>query len=93
MNEKTRTTLAVIGACAMFGSAVLVSATSDPSRAWAGSGNEPDITYTQPTQAVMTTGATATAGPAATTLKISLASPTLKATPLAAECNTTGQCP
>ena len=93
MNEKPRRALAVLGACAIFGSMLVVSATSSPGRAFAGSGNEPDNTYVQPTQAAMTTGATVTAGPAATTLAKSLMTPTLKATPPAAECNTTGQCP
>ena len=93
MNGKTRTTLAVIGACATFGSMVVVGLASNPGRAMAGSGNGIDSTYAPPTVTSMTLGATATAGPAATTVSMSLASPTHKAVPLAAECNTTGQCP
>ena len=93
MNKHSRRALAVFGASSVLASTLVVGATSNPGHALAGSGNEPDNTYVQPTQGAMTLGATATAGPAATTLAKSLASPTLKAPPLAAECNTTGQCP
>ncbi len=93
MTKSSRRALAAFGTSSILASMLVVGITSNPDRALAGSGNEPDITYVQPTQGAMTLGATVTAGPAATTLSKSLASPTLKATPLAAECNTTGQCP
>ena len=93
MRHGTRTTLAVIGGCALIGSAVVVGVTSDPSQALAGGGTAPDIQYTQPSVGAMSTGATTTTTAAATTLATSVASPTAKASPLAAECNTSGMCP
>jgi len=85
--------LAAIGGGAVIASALIVGVTNDPGQAVAGSGMGPDNTYVQPTQPAMTFGATATAGPAATTLVTSLASPTKKATVLGSECNTSGMCP
>jgi hypothetical protein len=94
MQESTRRKLlAVIGGCALIGSALVVSVTPDRGQPFAGSGNGAVNTYAQPTQPAMTTGATATAGPAAATLATSVASPTHKATLPASECNTSGQCP
>jgi hypothetical protein len=94
MNGNTKTKLlAVIGGGALIASALVVSVTSDPGQAVAGSGNGAVNTFVQPTQGAMTFGATATAGPPATTLATSLASPTAKATIPKAECTTTGQCP
>jgi hypothetical protein len=95
MNENTRTKLlAVIGGSALVSSVLVVSVVSGPAGdAVAGSGNGVVQTFSQPTQPAMTIGATATAGPAPLTLTTSLASPTAKASKLATECNTTGQCP
>ena len=90
MNAKL---LAAMGGCAVIASAVMVSATPDTGRAIAGSGNGAVNTFQQPTPTVMTTGATATAGPAASTLATSAASPTAKASPLPAECSMQGHCP
>jgi hypothetical protein len=85
--------LAAMGGCAVIAAALMVSATPDPGRVVAGSGNGAVNTFQQPTPTVMTTGATATAGPAASTLATSAASPTAKASPLPAECSMAGQCP
>lgn len=94
MSETTTTKLlATIGFGALIASALVVCVTSEPGQAVAGSGNAAVNTFVQPTQGAMSFGATATAALPATTLATSLASPTLKATPLASECNTTGQCP
>jgi hypothetical protein len=70
-----------------------VGVTNGPGQAVAGSGMGAVSTFTQPTQPAMSFGATATGGPAATSLVTSLASPTLKATVLGSECNTNGVCP
>lgn len=85
--------LAAVGGAALIASILVVFATSDAGRAVAGSGMGAVNTYVQPTADPMTVGATVTAGPATTQLATSMASPTAKATPLLAECNTTGQCP
>jgi hypothetical protein len=85
--------LAAIGGGAVIASALIVAVTYDPGQAIAGSGNGSVNTFSQPTQGAMTFGSTATAGPAATTLATSMASPTAKATQLGSECSTSGQCP
>jgi hypothetical protein len=85
--------LAAIGTGAMIASALIVAVTDDPGQAIAGSGNGSVNTFSQPTQGSMTVGSTATAGPPATTLATSVASPTAKATQLGSECAMGGLCP
>ena len=85
--------LAAIGSGAVIASALIVGVTNDPGQAVAGSGNGVANTFIQPTQSAMTFGATATNGPAATTLATSMASPTAKATVLGSECTMSGRCP
>lgn len=84
---------ALVGGVAVVASTLVVLATSDPGQAVAGSGNGATNQYVQPTVTAMTMGATVTAAPATTVLQTSVASPTAKASPLASECTTTGQCP
>lgn len=85
---------AVVGGAAVVAATLVVLATSDPGQAVAGSGNGATNTqYFPPTVTAMTWGATATAAPATTVLQTSVASPTAKASQLASECTTTGQCP
>ncbi|HEX4587204.1 MAG TPA: hypothetical protein VH185_04445 [Mycobacterium sp.] len=86
--------LAAIGGGAVIASALIVAVTYDTGQAIAGSGNGSSAnTFSQPTQGAMTFGSTATAGPAATTLATSVASPTAKATQLGSECAMGGLCP
>jgi hypothetical protein len=84
---------AAIGGGAVIASALVVAVTADPGQAVAGSGNGRGTMPTQPTVPALTFGATVTAGPAATTLTTSLASPTAKATQLGSECSMPGVCP
>src|ERR1700704_5055175 len=60
--------LAAIGGGAVIASALVVAATADPGQAVAGSGNGAVNTFEQPTLPAMSTGATATAVTAATTV-------------------------
>jgi hypothetical protein len=85
--------LAAISSCAVIASALMVSVAPDPGQASAGSNNGAVNTFEQPTPSVMSTGVTFAAGPAASALATSAASPTAKATPLPAECSMPQMCP